>query len=270
MTLEPILLNLFFLLSAILAPIMTNPFFLNHSSSYKKAHIFTVIIIVLSFIFHFKFGYISWPIFCLYGVYLRIKGFYSNTPKKDFLVSLIPFVFSLIGATWFIAAVFDLYLLGYDQAWSSVALMHSNFLGWLLTGCIAYLSTKATRGRSQVYRLSSYLLLISFIFIALGIYLDLFIKSIGIFILILAALVSFTLHAYDLRKDRNISSSLSIASLSTLIVTLGLAIINEYAFSLPELHRNFLFMIRGHGLINALIVIPSFYYSIRLNRKQRF
>lgn len=261
------LLNLFLGIAFVLAPLMTNHFFLNNSRTYSDAHKVALIILLIGAGFGLNYLAIVWPLFCVFGFVL----YSAKQARPLFLIgnaaNYIPFLFSLISATWFFAGVNDLHLLGYNRAWSFYAALHGSFLGWLFVGCLAFLSKRSKENRTYLY--ACYLSLLFFLFVAFGIDGIPYIKRIGVLGLSFMVPVLIGIYSFRLKGNQHYSKILSTLSLCAIIASMALAILNEFWLSAPRVAFGIPIMVLAHGFLNAVITIPCFYLAIRFEDDQK-
>lgn len=261
------LLSFFLGIAFVLAPLMTNRFFLNNSRTYSDAHKVALILLLIGSALSVNYFAIVWPAFCIFGFFLYL----TKQERLIFLTSnaanFIPFLFSLISATWFFSGVNDLHLLGYNQAWSFYAALHGSFLGWLFVGCIAFLSKKPNANR--LYLFGCYISLILFLCVAFGIDGIPYIKRIGVVGLSFMVPVLIGIYAFNLKEIQRHSKFLSILSLCAIIASMALAILNEFWLSAPRVAFGIPIMVLAHGFLNAVVTIPCFYLAIRFEDDQK-
>lgn len=229
-----LMILIFFLgIAFVLAPLMTNRFFLNNSRIYSDTHKFALILLLIGASLHLNHVAIVWPLFCVFGFILYLA-------KQERPLSLIgnvaiytPFLFSLISATWFYAGVNDLHLLRYNRAWSFYAALHGSFLGWLFVGCIAFLSKRPNTNR--FYQYGCYISLILFLCVAFGIDGVPYIKRIGVVGLSFMVPFLIWIYAFKLKENQRYSKFLSILSLCSIIASMTLAMLNEFWLSEPRI-----------------------------------
>jgi hypothetical protein len=263
---ELMILNFFLGIAFVLAPLMTNRFFLNSSRIYSDAHKVALILLLIGASLHLNYFAIVWPLFCAFGFILYL----AKQERPLFLIgnaaNYIPFLFSLISATWFYAGVNDLQLLGYNRAWSFYAALHGSFLGWLFVGCIAFLSKRPNANRFYLY--GCYISLILFLCVAFGIDGIPYIKRIGVVGLSFMVPILIGIYAFKLKESRRHSKFLSILSLCSIIASMALAILNEFWFSVPRVAFGIPIMVLAHGFLNAVITIPCFFLAIFFEDEQ--
>ncbi len=248
--------------SMVLAPILTGNFFLKRSSLYRYAHSFSLLTVLIGIFYDLNFLLIIWPIFNFLGVFLHLKGEIRNLKSLQTIATFIPFIFSLIGSAWLVAGANDLFLLGYNKHWSFYASLHSHFLGWIYLGCLAYLS-KVKTSQESYYTFGCYLSFILFLMVALGIDGIPYIKGAGV--IGLSALVPFFILLHFLSTSCKLSKVLSFLSLSAVVYSMFLALQNEFWAVTPEYFLGVRSMVSIHGMLNGFIVIPLFYFAIRLD-----
>lgn len=262
---EIIFLKIFLFIGFIVAPLMTNAFFLQNSKNYAQGHKISIIILLFAVLFQIHSLIIVWPLFCIYGFfsYLRRQG--KVTFLSNDIVVYIPFIFSLISATWFFAGANDLFFLGYNQNWSFYAALHGNFLGWIFTGCLAFLANR--ENSNSIYLWGSYLTFIFFLFVAFGINGLLFLKSIGLLALTLIVPVLIGHYFLKLKKDNQLSRAFALISLCSIAVSMSLALLNEFWNEMPKFIWGISFMVLTHGLLNAVVTVPLFFLAIHNEKK---
>ncbi len=256
------ILNLFLCVAFILAPFMTNNFFLGGSAIYSRAHASSLFVLLLAMIFELRCAYIAWPIFCIFGFFLYLKQERQLILSTKGIASCIPFVFSLISSVWFVAGANDLRLLGYNENWSYYAALHGSILGWLFVGCLAFLS-KSPRA-SRLYLFGCYICLFLFLFVAFGIDGVPYIKRIGVIGLSVLVPLSIGFFLFKLKKEKRLSIILSVISLFSIILAMAIAILNEFWVGIPRVVFGMPFMTATHGVINTIFTLPCFYLAIRL------
>ncbi len=256
------LLYFFLSVAFVLAPLMTNRFFLNNSKVYSLAHLSALAVLVLGFISNQNLLAFVWPSFCAFGAISYLKKEDRSVLSVEGIAACIPFLFSLISATWFFCGVNDLHLLGYSQVWSFYAALHGSYLGWMFVGCLAFLSSR--RQSPNLYLWGCYLSLIFFLFVAFGIDGTPYIKRIGVvgFSFLVPLLIG--LYGFTLKSKNRRSRFLAVLSLSSIIVSMVLAILNEFWAGAPRIAYGLPVMVVAHGFLNAVLTVPCFYFSIRL------
>lgn len=260
---EAILLKFCLLVGFVIAPLMTNRFFLDESKIYRTLHKGALVLAALSFLPQLSYLSLGWLLFCGFGFGLYLKSNYKNVLARKGLLEFIPLTFSMISSTWFVAGSTDLALLGYNQLWSFYAALHGIFLGWLFVGSLVILSKK-----DKLYFKASILSFVLFLLVAYGIDGVPFIKRIGVIgfsILVPLAIGRFM----KLIKNENRSSYLlSLISLSAIVLAMLLALLNEFWLEAPKTVFGISLMVLTHGFINALITVPCFYFAVSKSQKQ--
>lgn len=252
------LLNCFLFFGFVLAPLMTNNFFLDRSKAYSYGHKLSLIVLLCSALLNLNYAAIIWPLFCAYGFFLYLKNERKSVFSLKGLAGCISFIFSLIASAWFVAGTFDFYLLGYSKAWSFYAALHGIFLGWIFVGCLAFLSKRKTQ--KNIYLLGCYLSFLLFLLVAFGIDGVPYIKRIGVvgFSLMMPFLIGY--YAFNLKKENKLSIFLSFISLFSIILSMTLAVLNEFWAGFPRVVFNIPVMVLTHGLMNALFTVPCFFF----------
>jgi predicted DCC family thiol-disulfide oxidoreductase YuxK len=259
---EIVILNFFLAVAFILAPLMTNRFFLSNSKIYSEAHKTALAFLLVGAVFDLKVLAGAWPLFCAIGFFLFIKNEFQSILSIKGLATCIHFLFSCISATWFFSGVNDLHLLGYNRAWSFYAALHGSFLGWLFIGCLAFLSTK--RSAPSLFLWGSYLSLFFFLFVAFGIDGIPYIKRIGVLGITLLVPTLVGLYLFGLNSEMRESRLLAKISLLSVIASMAIAIVNEFSFIIPKLFLGLPTMVFTHGFLNAILAVPCLYLAIRL------
>lgn len=263
---ELILLNFFLSVAFVLAPLMTNRFLLNDSKVYSEAHKTAIAVLLIGLVLNLNFLAIIWPLFCAFGFLLFLRKEYQIVFSARGLATCIPFLFSLISATWFFSGVNDLHLLGYNRTWSFYAALHGSFLGWMFVGCLVFLSRR--KRLANLYLWGCFLSLIFFLFVAFGIDGTPYIKRIGVvgFTLIVPLLIGS--YTFNLKIENRNSRYLAALSLLSIIASMTLAILNEFWVGAPRVALGLPVMVFAHGFMNAILTIPCFFLAIRLENEE--
>lgn len=246
-----------------LAPRMSNQLFLGNDPRYAAAHLVALLAVVVPLLLGSGFGAPIWAAFCVYGI-----GVFLHRRRRDLrspagFASGIPLAFSAISAVWFVAGANDLYLLGYPRSWSFYAALHGSVLGWLFVGCVAHLA-RPPRAH-PIYLAGCYLSFALFLCVAFGIDGIPYLKRIGVIgfaMLLPAILLRYTL---DVRPRGGTSFALALTSLGGLVVSMGLALANEYWAAFPRVLLGLPTMVLVHGALNALVVVPCFWLAVRVD-----
>ncbi len=257
-------LHFFLFVAFILSPVMTKYFFLQASKTYSFVHITSLIILLVGVVLRVEHTVIVWPIFCVYGLFLYFKSNRAILFSPKSIVKYIPFAFSLISSVWFVAGVYDLNLLGYGREWSFYAALHGAFLGWLLVGCLAFLSGKSNV--SKIYQWGCYLSLLFFLLVAFGIDGVPYIKRVGVigFSLMMPFLIGHYVHS--VKKEYRLSKFLAGVSLLSIILSMAIAVLNEFWVGFPKVILGIPTMVVTHGVMNAVIAVPCFFLAIKFDR----
>jgi predicted DCC family thiol-disulfide oxidoreductase YuxK len=259
---ELMLLNLFLSVAIVLAPLMTSRFFLNNSKIYSDAHKVALVVLLIGAVLNLNYLAGVWPLFCAFGFLLYLKKEYGIVFSIRGFATCIPFLFSLISATWFFAGVNDLHLLGYNRAWSFYAALHGSFLGWMFVGCLAFLSRR--QSSSQLYLWGCYLSFIFFLFVAFGIDGTPYIKRVGVIGFSLIAPLLIGLYTFNLKNENLRSRYFATISLLSIVASMTLAILNEFWGAAPRIVFGIPIMVFAHGFLNAILTVPCFFLAIRL------
>ncbi len=264
---EIIYLNILLFISLIFGSIVTLKYFLKSSKVYKCSVYFGFFLLAIGFLFGFYKLTFAWVLVCILGGILYLKIEFNNLLTMDTLAGGIPIAFSVIASVWFFSGTNDLNLLGYGKEWSYYAALHGNYLGWLFVGSLVIISRSLKGVSKKIYLLSCFLCLFSFLMIALGIDGVPYIKRIGAFIVIILTPSLIGFYFFSLRKNRNYSFYLSGMSLIGITFTMLLALSNELGLLNPKTFLNAPSMVSLHGMVNGLIVIPSLYLAIYLDKR---
>lgn len=261
---EGVLLHGLVLCTFIVAPRATSRLFLGRSRRYDLAHGLALLGLFVSAALDLPQAAFVWPLFCALGVVLHLR----NEGRRVFsllgVARGLPFVFSLVSATWFVAGRNDLQLLGYPPTWSFYAALHGSVLGWLVVGCTAHLASRtADRG---LYLWSCLLSLPLFLFVAFGIDGVAHLKrigAIGLSLIVPLVIGRFTL---ELRKRARVPFLVALVSFLGVIVTMTLALLNEFWSGFPRSVFEMPTMVLVHGCVNALIVAPAYALATALDQ----
>ncbi len=244
------------LVAFITAPHMTNHLHLGGSRAYAAAHIVALVVVVTLALVGAPGGSVAWALFCGGGLLWRLRRGFAVSLKG--VVSLVPFVFSAISAVWFIAADFDLKLLGYNRAWSLYAVLHGAVLGWLFVGCVAALAQRTHH--HHWYTWGTLLSLLLFMCIAVGIHAAPLVKRtgvIGLTALVPALIARFVIDA------RGASRRWALLSLGAVVASMALAVMNEFwPLAFPREVLGAPTMVIVHGALNVVVTAPSFSVAV--------
>lgn len=241
---------------------MTNKFFLNNSSIYSDAHKISLFILLTSTILRFNYLSVVWVGFCFFGFFLYLKKENKLIFSINGLVGCIPFIFSLISSVWFVAGVNDLQLLGYNRTWSFYAALHGSFLGWILIGCLAFLSRRANSSKFNLW--GCFFCFTFFLLVAFGIDGLPYAKRIGVvgFSLVVPFLLAH--YAFNVKNQNKTSFYWATLSLFSIAVTMTLAVLNEFWAATPRIAFGIPIMVLVHGFMNALLTVPCFFLAISI------
>lgn len=205
-----------------------------------------------------------WPVFCLanFGAFLLPRR--ATLRSAAGLARCVPFVFSLVAATWIVGGSSDLRILGYGPHFSYYAALHGNVLGWTLVGAIAALASQE-RPRATVHRLVVLVAFVSFLLVALGIDQLAMLKPLGVAGLTLAlpsAQIAFLTETWRRHRAAFALGALSLAGLAGTMVLawqheLGAPALGPIAGVRP--------MVAAHGVVNTLLVAPAFLLAVALD-----
>lgn len=263
---EVALLKLILFLGYILAPIATNKFILNSSKLYSIAHKICLTIVAIGLVFNLNSVTFIWLLFCISGAFVYLNNERLSVFTISGIAKGIPFVFSIISSLWFFSAANDLHLLGYDQAWSLYAALHGCFLGWIFVGCLAFLSTQKELGK--FYLFACYLSFVLFLFVAFGIDGVAYLKQVGVVGFSLLVPIIIGIYVFSLKKENLSSLVFSWVSLGSIVLSMGVALLNEFWINFPKILIGLPTMVLIHGFLNAFIVLPFFVLAIMLEMRK--
>ncbi|RZA08834.1 MAG: hypothetical protein EOP11_03645 [Proteobacteria bacterium] len=242
-----------------IAPFLSNCFFLGGSNLYRWAHLISLAILGVGALIKIRFLSLAWPAFCLFGAGLFLAKNFTTLKSLRGIAGGIPFTFSLISALWFVAAVHDWQLLGYDPTWSLYASLHGTFLGWIFVGCLAAL---AKRGPHRNFNLSAcFLSFAFFLLVAFGIDGVPIIKRIGV--VGFSLLMPLSIGAYAATVKSRAARAFIGLSGAAIISSMGFALLNEFWVGMPKMLGGFPLMVLFHGVLNAVLAAPFFFFAIR-------
>jgi hypothetical protein len=253
------ILQALLLCSFIAAPRMTGQFYLERPAIYRRAHALALFVVVAGAALHLPASAVIWPLFCALGFALHLRNQGGRVLSALGVATCIPFVFSLVSATWFVAGSNDLQMLGYDRAWSYYAALHGAVIGWLFVGCSAHL---AMRARGRLYLWTCYLALPLFLLVAFGIDGVPHLKRVGAVGLSIIVPLVIGRYALDVRGRARTSFRLAIMSWFGVVASMTLALSNELWPSFRRIVFGLPTMVLIHGCLNALVVAPGFYLAI--------
>ncbi len=286
MNIEEIYFKLFLLIAFILGPTLTQVFIFKGKGpkSYALIHKIVIAILIIGELAHLSVLSLVWPIFCAYGliILLRLNGFsifshpltlFTNTfmllSNPRALLELVALGFSIGGSFWFLGGVFNFDLVGYDAFWCYLTALHFNFLGWLLVGCLSYLSRYYNGIHSKVFLAGGFLITGFFMLVAMGFHGVPYVKLLAVPGLSLVVPFLLFWHFVNTLKQSRIYVSL-FAGISVLANLLSMVLAFAYEFSIAILGTSYNIhnMIPTHGLLNAIVVIPALLISLFLMKKQ--
>ena len=261
---ELAILRLILGVAFVLAPVMTHRFFLRRSRSYRWGHGVSLLLLVVGAAFDLKELSFVWPMFCAWGFWLHLKNVRGSVLSGPTIVSLIPFLFSMISATWFVAGTLDWHLLGYDTRWSYYAAIHGAVLGWIMVGCWAYLAQRNGSCSNGTYLFGAYGCFVLFLLVAFGINGNPGLKKIGVIGLSLLVPGVIGYYAITLPSKSRHSLLCATISLVSLVIAMVMALLNEFWAAMPRSVYGLPSMVVVHGLLNAFVTAPFFVAAIGL------
>ncbi|MDF3819375.1 YndJ family transporter [Leptospira sp. 96542] len=257
---EKKILLLILTLGYTIAPYFSNRFFLQNSKFYFLSHIFALFLTLLGIILNLPLITGILPIFCGFGLVMFCKLKSKSLFQGFHFISIFPFVFSIISSTWFFCGMNQYKLLGYNDIWSFYAAVHGCFIGWLFLSGICFLSDK--KRESKFLPILCLTIVILFFTIAIGIYQNILLKKIAVVGYSILFPISI-LYVEVIGNNKNFySKSLLRISFCFLCFSFFLALLNEFWIEFPKLLGGIPNMVLFHGIINAVIVIPSFLGSL--------
>ncbi len=252
------------LIALIIAPLMTNQFFFQNSRSYKLLHFICLTILLTGEIFNIRYLVFVWPVFCVSGFIWHLQLKVRRAIALEDILTILPFVFSIVGSIWLTAGKLDVYLLGYSTTWSYFAVLHSYYIGWIFIGCLSFLVTTHCK-KTKFYSYSCVICTLCFFSVAFGIYKTPVLKTLGA--IGLSVIMPITIFAYFRETTKNtLSKALVTLSLIGIILSMVLALLNEFAIPIYGEYLDVARMLFYHGILNTVIVIPSFYLAIVFNK----
>lgn len=243
-----------------ISPLVCNHFFLENSKLYKQFYYVALVSVFLSIGGYLPQLSFIWLFYCGFGLHL-----YINIHKKKRFINkhwlgLLPFLFSLISATWFVSGTNDFQLLGYDKTWSFYASIHGCFIGWLYLSGICYLAIK----HRNLVLPTVFVGFISSLFLVIAIGIDQWggLKKFGVigYLILFPVIILYILNV--LKPKLLFSKFLYLIHFISILFSLSIALGKELAlFDLDQINSEFM-MHFLHGGINAIVVIPSFLMAI--------
>lgn len=255
------ILHLLLIAAMVVAPASTSRFFLEPSRLHDILHAAALSLTTAGLLFDFPLLTFAWLLFCGFGFVLFLRQRFTRLFAVYELAKCVPYVFSLIAATWLVSGSNGYGLLNYGKAFSYYASLHAHFLGWAIVGGLAFLANEAERF-NRFYLLAVFVCLAAFLLIAFGIDGIAVIKPIGVLGLTVTIAVSQLLFLVIAKNKSPLAFSLGCASLLGFVITMTLAWLNE----LGELSGAWLFgtraMVSLHGLLNGFVVAPCFLLAL--------
>jgi hypothetical protein len=253
------------LVAFVLAPVMTNRFFFDRSRIYLAGHQLSLLLLALAFFLNVRWLFLAWPLFCVFGFLLYLRRDFKSLFSVRGLAIGIPFVFSLISATWFTAGIFDLQLLGYNTTWSFYAAIHGSYIGWIFVGCLAFLAKR--KSTDKIYLSGCYFAFLCFLLVAFGIDGTRYIKPVGVIGLSLITILLIGRYAFGLTKENRLSVNLASLSLVSVVLSMALALLNHFWADFPKMAYGVPVMVITHGILNSLLALPCFFLAINLEQR---
>jgi hypothetical protein len=256
------LLDGLLLFAFVLVPRLTNRWLLDSSRIHAGAHVVAVGVVVVAAIVGSGAGAVVWFAFCCFGAALYLLHHRGRVLNLVGMAAGVPLAFSVVSAVWFVAAKNDLRLLGYNEAFSMYAALHGSVLGWGFVGVVAALARQ--RGSPTMSALC-FVAFALFLCVAFGIDGVLVLKRVGVVGLSILVPGVIAQHAWTMRERRGPALWWALASLVAVVVTMGLAMANELWPAFPRGLAGLPTMVVVHGVLNAVVVLPTFAMSVRLS-----
>lgn len=258
------------IVALISAPFVTSRFFLERTQRHDVAHVVAGVVTVAALLFGLPVLTLAWLLFCAFGFglflhqrFAHLRSWHDRTWYE--LAKCVPFVFSIVGATWLVSGANGFRLLGYERAFSYYAALHGHVLGWMVVGGIAVLANHAARF-NRFYLVAVFASLVSFLLIAFGIDGVPYIKPIGVFGITALVGTSMVLFVVSVRRTAPRAFALGLVSLLGFVFTMTLAWQNEVGLDLaPSLGARA--MVSLHGVVNGVVVAPCFLLALYVHRR---
>ncbi|MBN4049451.1 YndJ family transporter [bacterium AH-315-N03] len=263
------LLRVLLLLSMAVAPLGTHRFFFAEPSRLRTAvHAGALVCAAIGLFLPAPMLCVAWLFFCVasFGQFLRHRA--ASLRSLPVLAACVPFLFSIIAATWLVGGANDLRILGYGPQFSYYAALHGNVLGWIMIGALAALANQDGPYRS-VYLASVFACFASFLLIALGIDQLRMLKPIGVVVLSVAIPASQLAFLRSVWSRNKAAFALGCISFSGLVFTMLLAWRNELSMAAFPAVLQLRGMVSVHGVLNAVVVGPSFLLAVALEARRR-
>jgi hypothetical protein len=211
---------------------------------------------------------VVWLVFSAGSFALFLRPRLRSLGSPHVLAACVPFLFSNIAAVWLVSGANDLHLLGYGVHFSNYASLHGNVLGWIVLGAFAILADRAGPTRERLVYVASVLAcLVSFLLIAFGIDRLHVLKPIGVIGLSIALPLAQLTFLRGVRTRHRAAFVLGWVSFAGLVTTMLLAWCNELAVPVLGELAGIRTMVSLHGVLNALIVAPSFLLAVVLDTR---
>jgi hypothetical protein len=265
------LLQLLLVVAMALGPLGTQRHFAVGSPRARTAaHLVALACATLGLVSPWPFLTVVWLAFCAgsFALFLRSRVRVLGSPHV--LAASVPFLFSNVAAVWLVSGANDLHLLGYGVHFSDYASLHGNVLGWIVLGALAILADRAGPRRERLVYVGAVLVcLVSFLLIAFGIDRLHVLKPIGVIGLSIALPLAQLTFLHGVRKRHRLAFVLGCLSFAGLATTMLLAWCNELAAPVLGELAGVRSMVSVHGVLNALIVAPSFLLAVALDTRSR-
>ncbi|MBN8613714.1 MAG: YndJ family transporter [Deltaproteobacteria bacterium] len=263
---ELTLLRILLVASLAIAPLGTHRHFALGGREHRQgmpsrapitAHIVALACAAIALFTPFALASLGWLLFTAgsFAVFLRARVSSLRSPST--LAACVPFLFSNIAAVWLVAGSNDLHLLGYGMHFSFYAALHGTVLGWILIGALAILADHESPQRS-LYVVAIAVCFVSFLLIALGIDQLHALKIFGVIGLSIAIPIAQLAFLRDVWSRNRTAFALGCTSVCGLALTMFLAWRNELHLPVLVEIAGVRAMVSVHGVINTLIVAPSF------------
>lgn len=254
-------LHLLLIAAMLIGPLVTSRFFLEPSKLHDILHVIALSLTTAGLLFDLPLLSFAWLLFCLFGFVLFLRRRFALLFSMYELAKCVPFVFSIVAATWLVSGANGFGLLGYGKTFSYYASLHGHFLGWIIVGGIAFLANEADRF-NRFYLVAVFVCLASFLLIAFGIDGVAVIKPIGVLGLTVMIAASQVLFLITAKKNSPLAFALGVVSLLGFVLTITLAWQNE--LGTPSMTALFgtRTMVSLHGVVNGFVVAPCFFLAL--------
>lgn len=260
------LLHILLLVSMAVAPYGTSRFVADPSPRRVASHLGALACAAAGLFSPLRFFSVGWLIFCAGSLGLFVlralrQHDVSRAPHR--LTMAVPLLFSNIAAVWLVGGTSDLRILGYGPAFSFYAALHGNVLGWMVIGAMAALASEDPAHR-RIHVTAVLVSFLSFLSIAVGIDQLRALEVVGMIGLSVAIPVSQLAFLSTVWTRHRLAFALGGVSLLGLLFTMLLAWQHELNLPTFPPALGVRSMVSVHGLLNAVVVGPSFLLAVAL------